>query len=114
VVHYRWHPLAGQVVLVYITREPEWLCFRDCDEQNIGQRIPRWMFDEAMCALMTSSEDPLVAWSALEELRDLLDHSQPTDVSEVVLERDLGNRDDRDSSSGSTKSARLPGQPGAR
>lgn len=52
---------------------------------------------------MTKSDRPLVAWGALEGLRELLDHLQPAEVSEEVRPRGTNERADRSDGSRTTK-----------
>jgi hypothetical protein len=65
------------------------------------------MFDEAKCASMTSSERPLVDWRALEELRAVLDHSEPPKVGEELRPRGAGEGTGRCPGVGTTE-APLP------
>jgi len=76
-VRYPWHPLFGQRVVVRAERRraEQWsLRCAQCDDPRIrGFEMPAWMFDEVVCAAMRLADEPRVIWTALAELRKLLD-----------------------------------------
>ena len=84
-VHYRWHPLYGQIARVNrgVPRGNDELLFCELPDGTRGT-LPSWMTDAAACAVLTVGK-PVVAITALQELRLLLDAvargSDPTDAS---------------------------------
>jgi hypothetical protein len=47
------------------------------EDGNLTQAVPRWMFDEALCASFELLDDPHVHWRALRELARLLQDTSP-------------------------------------
>ena len=72
-MRYRFHPLFGREVIVRVTDDPHWCAYAEDDQRGIGVRVPRWMFDAALCASLLICERPVVSTDALLALRRLLD-----------------------------------------
>jgi len=90
-VHYRWHPLYGQMARVRrgVPRGHGELLFCELPDGTRGA-LPSWMTDAAACAALTAGT-PVVAIAALQELRGLLDAvgargSEPTGASMLSKE----------------------------
>ena len=47
----------------------------DGHTEGVWSELPSWMFDRAACSVMRLSDDARVSWSALVELRKLLDET---------------------------------------
>jgi hypothetical protein len=78
-IHYRWHPLFGQSLRVR-RRMVDWRgdnIFVELPDGTICS-LPAWMF-RPDCSVKYSLGDPLVAISALCDLRDLLSSLQPSE-----------------------------------
>ncbi|MDA1178022.1 MAG: hypothetical protein O2931_04400, partial [Planctomycetota bacterium] len=75
-LHYPWHPWAGQrVQFVQAVHRGTETCFRvDCWLSGKFKRcdIPSWMFDRPTCAAMIASTEPMVSYTCLVRLQDLL------------------------------------------
>ena len=66
--------------------EQHWSAYPDANEQRTGLLIPRWMFDEAVCARMAVSAHPQVYLTTLRALRGLLDATAAGEpVDPIVL-----------------------------
>src|SRR5437867_7569420 len=85
-VHYRWHPLYGQVARVNrgVPHGNDELLFCELPDGTRGT-LPSWMTNATACAVLTVGK-PVVAITALQELRVLLDAvvaggSDPTGAS---------------------------------
>src|SRR5712692_3674631 len=85
-VHYRWHPLYGQMARVNrsLPIANGELLFCELPDGTRGT-LPAWMTDAAACAVLTVGA-PVVSLIALQELRVLLDAvaagaSDPTGAS---------------------------------
>lgn len=88
-VHYRWHPLYGQMARVNRSVPSDsgaWL-FCELPDGTRGT-LPAWMTDAGACAVLTLGA-PMVAIPALQEVRVLLDAlargSDRTDRTEVSM-----------------------------
>ena len=83
-IHYPWHPWAGQNVRLVLSLErASERCFRV--DRVVGGKtkrmdIPAWMFDRANCAIMIKHEVPHVTVSTLCGLGELLRSSVPQAV----------------------------------
>jgi hypothetical protein len=78
-VRYRWHPLFGQSVVVRAERrkagQAVFVCARRNEARLRGFEMPAWMFDEGVCSPMRLTDEPRVSWTALAELRKLLENA---------------------------------------
>jgi hypothetical protein len=76
-VHYRWHPLYGQIARVRRTvpRSTSEVLFCELPDGATGA-LPAWMTDAVACAALTVGA-PVVSIAALQELRALLDAVAP-------------------------------------
>ncbi len=75
-VHYPWHPLHGQVVVVRGEKKGRKLVLRcrvDGDDRRDNRDVSTWMFDLAACSRMQISSQPHVSWETLIELRRFFD-----------------------------------------
>jgi hypothetical protein len=81
---YRWHPWRGRSFLVLSEYRRDGVqsvvCTADGDERRRGSRLPAWMFDERLCSAMCLVSNPYVSWSALEDLRELLDGAKRAQI----------------------------------
>ena len=75
-VHYPWHPLFAQKVIIQRRRLrrgcPTAACVPENNPQRASLEIPEWMLDEARCSQMRIKTKPWVCWMALAELSSLL------------------------------------------
>ena len=75
VVCYPWHPLHGRQVVIRGRRQDPGCTRVRC--QLVGDEtwhvIPEWMLDEARCRRMRLCAEPQACWTALLEMRGLLD-----------------------------------------
>jgi hypothetical protein len=77
---YRWHPLYGQQLTVWVgERFLRGLRYSVDGTQRDRLMLPAWMLDGAICDSMDLIEDPHVDWKAMDELVLLLSAGQPTD-----------------------------------
>ncbi len=91
-VHYPWHPLYGQDVIVRGRKGGRCSVLRcqlDDDDKRDNRQVPMWMFDKVVCSRMVLSSQPHVCWEALLDLRRLLDDSGQTKAGETLEDRFL-------------------------
>jgi hypothetical protein len=76
-VHYRWHPLYGQIARVRrgVPRSTGDVLFCELPDGATGA-LPAWMTDAAACAALTVGAK-VVSIATLQELRELLDAVAP-------------------------------------
>jgi len=77
-VHYPWHPLYGQSVLVRRGVRGNSRVLFVCDSSANTAGIPAWMTDRAVCAAL-SHGPAMVHVEALSELAQLLDTRRSPD-----------------------------------
>ncbi len=87
-VLYPWHPFFGREVFIlehlHRAGRPVSWCSLEPETQGRRFEIPDWMFDRACCSRMQLSTQSRVCWSALVELRELLDRTACAEPSTAV------------------------------
>ncbi len=101
-VHYRWHPLYGQDVVVVGKiggSRGVYRCQLPDDGKHASREIPIWMFDRVLCSRMKSTPQPHVCWPALVDLKRLLEEIRQTEGSGLIEDRFQPTREESDATS---------------
>jgi hypothetical protein len=108
-VCYPWHPWYGRSAVIHdaFVRHGQAVlrCTLEHQERSRALDIPQWMFDWALCCMMSIAEAPWVSGEALRDLQTLLSHPSSTRTVGVLQDQHRSSPAEGDADATSTQSS---------